>query len=189
MVFHQESGYRAFAKESGRHLQGVIVVPKDSSITDIKQLQGLTVAFPSPSSFSATVLPLASLQRKHISVNPQYVSYHDSVYLTVAKGIYPAGGGITRTLNNVADNTKNSLRILWKTEQFTPHAFAAKPGIDSKALQKISEIMFDMSKNPEGKNALASLDFYGIEKAQDNDWDDVRALKIDQIELLLKEKK
>lgn len=184
-VFHKVPGYQAFAKEAGRRIQGMLVVRKDSPITDIKQLDGLTVAFPAPAAFAATVLPLAALQNKHITVTPKYVASHDSVYLTVVKGIYPAGGGIMRTLNSVPEEVEKGLRVLWKTEQFTPHAFAARPGLDVNLVAKLLAAMENMTEDVQGKSALADLEFSGIEKAQDKDWDDVRALKIVKLEPLL----
>ena len=82
------------------------------------------MAFPAPTAFAATILTQADLAANQVSFTPSYVSSHDSVYRSVAKGIYPAGGGVVRTFNNVAEEVRKQLRILWITKGYTPHAIA-----------------------------------------------------------------
>jgi len=177
---HESPGYQAFAREADRKLQGLLVVAKDSPITHIAQLNGQTLAFPAPGSFAATMLPLAALKAAHVTVTPTYVSSHDSVYLAVAKGLFPAGGGVKGTLEKMPTEVSAKLRILWTTAPYTPHAFAARPGLERRTVAAISATLFGMAHNPQGKAALAQLDFTGIEKAQDRDWNDVRALGMDE---------
>lgn len=43
---------------------------------------------------AASVLPRAALKEVGIAFGPRYVRSHDSVYRTVAQGLYPASGGI-----------------------------------------------------------------------------------------------
>jgi phosphonate transport system substrate-binding protein len=176
---HASPGYQAFANEAGRKIQGLLVVAKDSPITDIKELQGLTRAFPAPGSFAATMLPVAALKAAQISVTPRYVSSHDSVYLSVAKGLFPAGGGVKATLEKMPPEVTSKLRVLWTTAPYTPHAIAARPGLDRRAVAAIAAALYGMDRTPQGKAALETLDFAGFQKAQDKDWNDVRALRMD----------
>jgi phosphate/phosphite/phosphonate ABC transporter binding protein len=128
-VFHDFSGYRAFAKEKGRKLVGLIVVRKNSPVNNIAELQGQQMALPAPAAFAASMLPYATLKSRGISVKPRYVSSHDSVYLAVTKGMFPAGGGIARTFENLEPSVRDQLRILWSTRPYTPHAIAAHPRV------------------------------------------------------------
>ena len=113
--FSVDPGYRAFAKETNKRIQGIIVVKKDSPIQSISELSGKTLAFPAPAAFAASVLPRAYFKTNQIEISPRYVSSHDSVYLTVSKNLYPAGGGIQRTFKNMPESIREQLRILWKT--------------------------------------------------------------------------
>ena len=181
-VFHEQPGYVAFAKQRNQRIRGILVTRKDAGIDDIAALAGQTLAFPAPAAFAASVLPRAALHRSGIDVEPRYVRSHDSVYLAVAQGLYPAGGGIERTFNNTDPRVRERLRILWRTDAYTPHAFAAHPRLDPALVARVRDVMLAMSDDPEGRALLAAIGFDGIDAAEDAEWNDVRALGIDLLD-------
>jgi phosphonate transport system substrate-binding protein len=177
-VFSIDPGYRAFARETNKRIQGIIVVKKDSAIQSIAELSGKTLAFPAPAAFAASVLPRAYFKSKQIDISPRYVNSHDSVYLTVSKNLYPAGGGIQRTFNNMPESIREQLRILWKTPGYTPHAFAAHPRLSAAVVQRTADAMIAMAADEQGGKLLKKLKFNPIGPAKDSDWGDVRGLGI-----------
>lgn len=178
-VFSQSPGYRALAKRKNQKIRGILVAHKDSDIQNLEDLNNQTLAFPSPAAFAATILPQAQLRAAGVEFKAQYVSSHDSVYLTVAKSLFPAGGGVVRTLNNTAENVNNNLRILWQTDAYTPHAIAAHPSIPASVIEDIQTALQTMGNTEKGKQLLNSIKIKnGLEAANDSDWDDVRALDI-----------
>jgi phosphonate transport system substrate-binding protein len=181
-VFSREPGYRAFAKATDSLIRGILVVRADSPIQSPRELDGATIAFPAPAAFAASVLPRAFLQRESIAFTPKYVASHDSVYRTVAQGLYPAGGGVMRTLNSVEPEIREQLRVLWTTEGYTPHAFAAHPRVPVAVVERLAEAMIAMSGDAQGRGLLEPLNVVGFEAAADRDWDDVRALEIDLLD-------
>ena len=176
--FSIDPGYRAFARETNKRIQGIVVVKKDSAIQSIVELSGKTLAFPAPAAFAASVLPRAYFRTKQIEISPRYVSSHDSVYLTVSKNLYPAGGGIQRTFNNMSEAIRKQLRILWKTPGYTPHAFAAHPRLPEAVVKATADALIAMSTDEQGDKLLKNLNFNPIGPASDEDWDDVRGLGI-----------
>ncbi len=186
-VFHQKPGYIAFAKQKNQQIRGILVINKHSPLTDIAELDGQTLAFPSPVAFAATVLPLSALAQQNIHVQPQYVSSHESVYLNVASGFFVAGGGIERTFNNTDPQIRDQLQILWRTPQYTPHAFAFHPNLDPTLAQQIQQALLALNDSKEGLELLNNISFSGISPAQDADWDDIRALHITLLQHLLEE--
>ncbi len=184
-VFHEAPGYEAFAKAKGKQIKGIVVVQKDSPIADLSELQGSVMAFPAPAAFAASVLPRAHLSNENIDVEPKYVSSHDSVYLSVARGLYPAGGGVMRTLNSIDEGIRDQLRILWTTEPYTSHALAAHPRVQSESVQKIQQALISLETTEEGQNYLKALSWKGVEAADDARWDDVRELGLDLLDLLI----
>ncbi len=182
VVFHSAPGYAAFAREKGVKLQGLIVVRKSSPIAAIEELAGKTVAFPAPAAFAATILPLTHLKSLGIKVTPSFTSSHDSVYLGVARGFFPAGGGINRTFENTKPETREELRILWTTPHYTPHALAVHPRVAKETLRRLQAAMLGMDGDPRGKEILGRLNFKGFEEGRDADWNDIRKLGIRVLE-------
>lgn len=178
-VFSQSPGYRAFAKQKGKLIYGIMVVRSDSGIKSVQELRDQELAFPSPAAFAASVLTRAYLTNQQIPFTPKYVSSHDSVYLGVAKQLYVAGGGIERTLGNIAPELRSQLRILWKSDGYTPHAFAAHPDLNDDVLSSVASAFISMQSNETGAAVLRSINFkHGLEAAEDRDWDDVRKLGV-----------
>ena len=180
-VFHESRGYQAFARAKDKKIKGILVRKKDGGISDISQLNGSTLAFPAPAAFAASILIRAYLQNQGIDFTPKYVSSHDSVYRTVASGLYPAGGGVIRTFENMDSKVGDMLSILWESPGYTPHAFAAHPDLDKVKLAEIKKVMLEMEQTEEGSNLLASLNLKGLVSAENTDWDDIRALHLEQL--------
>jgi phosphonate transport system substrate-binding protein len=181
-VFSRVPGYRAVAKEQDRRIQGLLVVRVDSPYQRPEELANETLVFPAPAAFAASVLPRAGLTQQGIPFTTKYLTSHDSVYLAVARGLFPAGGGIARTFETLPPETRDQLRVLWTTETFTPHAFAVHPRVSSEQLQPVLDAMFAMGQDSRGAALLEAIGFKGIEPATDSDWDDIRALEIDALD-------
>ena len=182
IVFHKKTGYKAFAKEKGRRLTGILVTRNDSSIADIKDLNGRTLVFPSQAAFAASILTRAALRKEGVVFTAKFVSSHESVYLNVAQGMYPAGGGIQRTLELMDKATQKELHVIWTTPGYTPHAIACHPRLPIEIERKLQEAMLSMDGDRVGQSALKAIGFKGIELAQDRDWNDVRQLKITELD-------
>lgn len=178
-LYSRQPGYSALAREKGLRLQGVLVVRKDSPIQNISQLAGQNLAFPAPAAFAASVLPRMQLKQQGIAFTPHFVASHDSVYLSVARGLYPAGGGVVRTLNNAPPDIRDQLRVLWRTDSYTPHALASHPRVAETARQALAEALYAMAADPEAAPILRDLGMAGWEAGRDSDWDSLRALPLE----------
>jgi phosphonate transport system substrate-binding protein len=186
-VFHENQGYEALTRARDKQIKGIIVTRKDSALRDISELEGKHLAFPSPAAFAASILPQGELKRRNINYIPRYVSSHDSVYRTVAKGLFPAGGGVVRTFMAVEPEIREQLQIFWKTPGYTPHAIAAHPRVSRELFNRIQQVLIGMEKTPEGQRLLEPLKIKGWHSANDSDWDDVRKMDIHNLEVLKKE--
>ena len=178
-VFNRHPGYQAVARARDKKIKGIIVVRKDSPIESIQELNNMTLAFPAPAAFAASILPRSELTTRGLNIEPRYVSSHDSVYLAVAKGIYPAGGGVIRTFKNAAPEIRDQLKVLWTSRGFTPHAIAAHPKTSVEAVSLVQSALVTMDQSEEGKALLKRLNIKGFEAGENSDWDDVKSLQID----------
>lgn len=179
---HNSAGYEAFAKAKDRRLKGILVVKADSPITELADLEGQTIAFPSPNAFAASMVIRAQFRRLGINIEPKYVNSHDAGYRNVAKGRFPAAGGVMRTFRNMPDEVRNDLKVLWTSDGYTPHAFMAHPRVPADVVRNLQQIMIEMADDEKGKIWLKRIELSAIEAAQDKDWDDIRALNIEALE-------
>jgi len=174
---HDQSGYNVFARAKDKRLHGIIVVRKNSPYHELKDLAGQELAFPA-NAFAATLVTRAWFKNHDINIVPEYVASHDTGYRNVAKGRYAAAGGVVRTFNNTAKDVRENLRILWKTDGYTPHAFAALPNVPADVVAKLQQAMLAMDQDPQGRALLKAIKLKGIESGKDSDWNDVRSLHI-----------
>jgi len=175
--YHDTTGYNAFAKAKDKRLKGIVVVRKDSPYNSLEEFDDQELAFPS-NAFAANLVPRAQFNQLGTSVTPKYVASHDSVYRSVAKGRYPAGGGVMRTFKNTSPEFRDQLRILWSSDGYTPHAFAAHPRVPAEAVERLQQAMLKMNEDPVGQQLLKSIRLKGVEPGGDGEWNDVRALEL-----------
>lgn len=154
-------------------LRGIIVVRKDGPIRTPADLDGKTVAFPSPNALGASLLVRSALdQVHHVRVTPLYVKTHSSVYLHVAKNLVAAGGGVEKTLQEQDESLRAQLRVIYTTRSCPSHPIVAHPRVPQEAQDKVRKALFAMGETPEGKEMLlkvpvtqfipVSYDDYGI---------------------------
>ncbi|EEX92407.1 phosphonate ABC transporter periplasmic phosphonate-binding protein [Vibrio orientalis CIP 102891 = ATCC 33934] len=177
-VFSAKPGYQAMAKAKDKRIKGILVVRKDQNIESLQQLDSQKLAFPSPAAFAATILTQSDLNQAGVDFEADYVSSHDSVYLSVAKGFYPAGGGVMRTFNSIPSELREQLKPLWITKPYTPHAIAYHPRLSASQAKVIRQALTNLENNASGQTQLKKLNIKGFVDANDSDWDDVRALDI-----------
>jgi phosphonate transport system substrate-binding protein len=139
-------------------LHGVLVVKKDGPIRTVNDLDGKTVAFPSPNALGATLMMRSDLEQiHHVSVTPLYVKTHSSVYLHVANGLAAAGGGIDKTLQEQAAAVRDSLRVLYLTRAIPSHPVAAHPRVKKADVEKVRRAFLAMGAEPAGRELLAKV--------------------------------
>jgi phosphonate transport system substrate-binding protein len=175
--FSKAPGYRAIVKQMGKKIRGIIVISKRGDVSSLKDLQNKSIAFPAPAAFAASIIPQSFLERVKIEYQPVYVSSHDSVYMNVARGFLPAGGGIIRTLNALPDNIRNELDIMWQSDAFSPHAIAVHPRLSNMEHERLRQGFLSINGN-KYQSVLSAINFKGFESAEDDNWNDVRTLDI-----------
>ena len=125
------------------------------------------------------ILDLIELKKQGIAFTPHFVASHDSVYYTVARGIYPAGGGVVRTLNSAPPEIREQFRVLGTTYSFTPHTFAVNPRVTYLVSQALDQAFIKTTVDPAAAEILNNLSRQGWDLAADKDCDDVRNLHVD----------
>lgn len=175
---NKAGGYQAFAKDKDAKSIAIIVVRKDGPIQRLAQLKDQTLAFPSHTAFMATILPMQKLDDEKIAVKKHYVVSMDSVYRSVAKGLFVAGGGEARTFGSLDPEIRSQLDVLWKSDEFPPFPFFAHPRVKTAALIKLQKAMLAMSQDPQGQALLKVVNIKTLDIAGDSEYDGVRRLNL-----------
>ncbi|RJX75210.1 phosphate/phosphite/phosphonate ABC transporter substrate-binding protein [Vibrio sinensis] len=170
-------GYTALARAKDKRITGILVARKDWD-GDLKDLQNQIIAFPAPRAFGATIINQSELSQNGVDFDAKYVGSHDSVYLSVARGLYPAGGGVGRTFNSFNDETKKDLKIIYRTEAYTPHAFAVFNQVDTQTKDALRDAVVKLNQDPQAKQSFDMLKIKGLQMAKDSDWNDIVQLGI-----------
>lgn len=173
---HKKQGYLPLLHARDRQLRGILVTRRDAPYHAIADLSGQALAFPAPAAFAASILVRAEFARQQVPITPKYVASHDSVYLDVARGLFPAGGGIMRTFNALSPTIRDQLHVIYVSRGYTPHAIAILPDIPAETAARIQAAFISLDKSTQGRQLLAPMEIKGWVAAQDSDWDDVRDL-------------
>jgi phosphonate transport system substrate-binding protein len=139
-------------------LTGILVVAKSSPVRDVKELDGKTLAIPSPNALGASLLIRADLENIfHIRMTTLNVKTHSSVYLNVATGAADAGGGVQKTFEEQAPVIRDALRVLYTTRELPSHPIAAHPRVPEAAREAVRKALLEMAKTPAGQALLADI--------------------------------
>lgn len=176
-AFSKDAGYKVFAQEKDAKFVGIMVVRKDSPYQTLEDLEGKQLAFSAPMAVTS-MLAYTQLKAKNINFTANYVISMDSVYRSVAKGLFPAGQGEARTFGSMEPEIRDQLRILWSSDPMPPFTFSAHSRVPQAVLQKVQKAMLEMADDPEGRDLLKAINMKGIAVAQDSEYDAVRKLKL-----------
>lgn len=181
LMASSSQGYIPILRDHSRQLNGVLVVRKDSGIKDVKQLDGKTLAFPSPNALGASLLMRADLFDKfHIQIQPRYVKTHDSVYLNVVLGQASAGGGVSKSLNQQSPQVYDALRIIYKTQGIAPHPLAVHPRVAKSVQQKVYDAFISMGNSEPARIKLERIPIKQIGPANLADYQDLEKMKLER---------
>ena len=158
VMAYESQKYLPVVKDGDRKLKGILVVHKDSGITDVKQLDGAEIAFPAPNALGASLLMRADLKQIHgIDIVPKYVDTHSSVYLNVALESTKAGGGVKRTLKEQSAALQDMLTVLYETRAVNPHPIVVHPRVPDLVSQRLSSALLAMASEEDSRKLLAEI--------------------------------
>jgi phosphonate transport system substrate-binding protein len=181
LIAHDAQGYLPLVRNGEHMLKGVLVVPKESPIQNVKELAGKKVAFPSPNALGAALLMRAELAQFHdVEVIPHYVHTHTSVYLHVALGLNPAGGGVASTLRSQKPEVKQKLRVIYETQAVNPHPIGAHPRVPDAHREKVRQAFLEMSKTKGGAALLSEIPMRSAVTASLEDYAPLRSWGLEE---------
>ena len=150
----EQLGWKVFGRRQTPALQGQIVVPADSPITDLAQLQGQEVAFAGPEAFIIYKVPYAQLLSRKIDVKVVFAGNQDAAFVQLFSGKVAAAGGNSQLVEGYTRRESKKFRVLWSSEPFQDLALMASGKVPEKDVNAVAQAFFQMAQDPTGREIL-----------------------------------
>jgi phosphonate transport system substrate-binding protein len=150
----EQLGWKVFGRRNTPPVQGQIVVPADSPITDIAQLKGQEVAFAGPEAFVVYKVPYANLLAKNIDVKVVFAGNQNAALAQLFAGKVVASGGNSQLVEGYARREGKKVRVLWNSEPFLDLALMVSGKVPEADARKVASAFIDMYKDPKGRDIL-----------------------------------
>jgi phosphonate transport system substrate-binding protein len=150
----EKLGWKVFARRQTPALQGQIVVPADSPITELGQLSGEDIAFAGPEAFIIYKVPYANLLAKKIDAKVIFAGNQDAAFAQLFSGKVKAAGGNSQLVEGYARRENRKFRVLWSSEPFQDLALMASGKVPEKDVRAVANAFVSMSKDPKGIEIL-----------------------------------
>jgi phosphonate transport system substrate-binding protein len=152
-----KQAYRPLLRDN-TPLRGILLVRKDSSLQNLKELNGKMLAVPSPNALGASLLLRADLEHIHqVKMTMVNVKTHSSAYLNVLNGLTDAAGGVEKTFGEQDESVRNALKVIYTTRDMPSHPIAAHPRVKKVVYEKFKQSFLELAATPAGKKWLEDV--------------------------------
>ena len=180
-VLSLKHNYKVFGKMSDDHnFQGIILVRKDSKITDVMDLKGKNVCFPAPTALAATMMPQYYLHEHGLDVGKDitvmYVGSQESSIMNVFMGNAAAGATWPppwRALTKEKPELAKEVMIKWRTETLPNNGLVARLDVPQEIVDKAAAILFSLHQTESGKRILDRMELSRFEPATEKTYEPV----------------
>lgn len=161
-------------------LRGLVVVRKDSPVRSPRDLDGLSLAVPSPNALGACMLIRADLERLYgVRMTLVNAKSHSSAYLHVVNKLADAGGGVDKTLLEQAPGVQSALRTVFVTGEIPSHPVAAHPRVPERLREQVRRALLELSATAEGRRLLEDIPMSQAVSASFKDYQVLQGLNLD----------
>ena len=167
--------------------RSVIIVPANSSVQKVEDLEGEDFAFGSVSSTSGSLYPSIMLDQAGLDYRTDlgeviYTGGHDTTAQAVANGQVAAGGLEDRILYDLQEEgiiEKNKVRVIEESDPIEGYPWVVRDALSDKDEQALIDAFLDI-KDPELLDLLRAEDYQKVQ-ASDYDYVEKQARKLDLI--------
>lgn len=158
-------GYEIFGKmDNDEDFRGIFLVRKDSSIKDVKDLQGKTVSYPAPTALAATMMPQMYLTENGLDVMKDihnlYAGSQESSMMSVYLSKSAAGATWPppwRKFQEERPAIAQELYVIWQTEPLPSNGLVVRKDVPEVIRAKVSSVLFTLQETPEGRTILERI--------------------------------
>jgi phosphonate transport system substrate-binding protein len=174
-------GYKVIARPAGPGIRSQIVVPLDSPIQTLQDLQGKEVAFVSRDGFTGYWLPFDALLRSKVNVKVVFTGNQEASSAQLRVNKVAAAGVNSSVMARYGRRESFEYRALWTSEIYQDLCIMANPKVPADKVAAVKAALIGMASDPEGRKILeAGADLLksngelGFVPADNRDYDNYR---------------
>ena len=174
-------GYKVIARPAGSGIRSQIVVPIDSPIQSLEDLNGEEVAFVTPDGFTGYWLPMDALLRAKVNIKVVFTGNQEASSAQLKVNKVAAAGVNSSVMARYGRRESFEYRALWTSEIYQDLCIMANPKMPADKVAAVKAALIDMVNDPEGRQILeAGADLLksnselGFVAAKERDYDNYR---------------
>ena len=175
-------GYRVIARPAGPGIKSQIVVPADSPVKTLSDLEGKDVAFVSPDGFTGYWLSYDALLAAKVKVNVVFTGNQEASSAQLQINKVAAAGVNSSIMARYGRREAFEYRALWTSELYQDLCIMVNPKVPSDKAAAVTNALVGMLKDPvgrkileDGAELLKSTSELGFVAADNRDYDNYRA--------------
>jgi phosphonate transport system substrate-binding protein len=174
-------GWKVFARPAGPGIRSQVVVPEDSPIKSLQDLEGKDVGFVSRDGFTGYWLPYDALLRAKVNINVVFTGNQEASFAQLRVNKLAAAGVNSSVMARYGRREAFKYRALWTSEPYGDLCIMAHPNVPAEAVAAVKTALINMVSDPEGRKVLqAGADLLkmngdlGFVAAEDSEYDNYR---------------
>jgi phosphonate transport system substrate-binding protein len=150
----EQLGWKVLARRQTPPVFSQIIVPADSPVKDLVQLQGKEVAFPGPEALVAYKMPSAQLMARKVEVKTVFGGNMDGALAQVFSGKAAAAGANSQLVEGYAKREDKKYRVLWASQPLHDLALMSAAKVPDRVVKAVGDAFVFMHKDPKGREVL-----------------------------------
>ena len=174
-------GWKVIARPAGPGIRSQIVVPEDSPIQTLHDLNGKDVGFVTPDGFTGYWLPYDALLRAKVKVNVVFTGNQEASSAQLRVNKIAAAGVNSSVMARYGRREGFAYRALWTSEVYQDLCIMANPKVPADKIAAVRAALIGMVNDAEGRKVLEagaellkSTGELGFVAADDRDYDNYR---------------
>ena len=174
-------GYKVLARPAGPGIRSQLVVPADSPIQSLEDLENKEVAFVTPDGFTGYWLPMDALLRAKVKVKVVFTGNQEASSAQLKVNKVAAAAVNSSIMARYGRRESFEYRVLWTSGVYQDLCIMANPKVPAAKVAAVKAAFINMAKDPEGRQILEagaellkSNGDLGFVAAENRDYDNYR---------------
>jgi phosphonate transport system substrate-binding protein len=146
--------WTVFGRRDAPAIEGQIVVPANSPIHDLSELDGKEMVYPGPEAFIAYKVTSSELAKRDLKTTTVFAGNMDGAFSQLLSGKVQAMGVNSQLLSGYSEREGKSFRVLWRSSPFNDLALMASPRVSEQERDAVAKAFFGMQQDEAGSKIL-----------------------------------